>query len=93
VLSPLKAAGMTKMDIRELSREMDLSTWDKQAFACLASRFPMGRRSPKRKLAMIDKAEQSFWIGVPPVRVRHHGNLARIEVDSQENRDAFLPKI
>jgi len=85
VVSPLKASEMTKEDIRLLSKEMNLPTWNKQAFACLASRFPYGHKITKEKLAMIDKSEQflldlDFW----QVRVRHHGDLARIEVSATE---------
>ncbi len=85
VISPLKTASMTKGDIRLLSKEMGLKTWDKQAFACLASRFPYGEKITKEKLEMIDKAEQYLLdLGFRQVRVRHHGNLARIEVAANE---------
>ena len=85
VRSPLKEAGMTKEDIRQLSRDMGLPTWNKQAFACLASRFPYGEKITREKLMMIDKAEQFLLdLGFREVRVRHHGNLARIEVGKQE---------
>jgi uncharacterized protein len=85
VQSPLKEAGMTKEDIRQLSRDMGLPTWNKQAFACLASRFPYGEKITREKLLMIDKAEQFLLdLGFREVRVRHHGNLARIEVGKQE---------
>ncbi len=85
VISPLKAAGLTKQDIRNLSKELGLPTWDKQAFACLASRFPYGQRITREKLAMIDQAEQFLLdLGFRQVRVRHHGDLARIEVGGEE---------
>ncbi|MDF2566702.1 MAG: hypothetical protein K0R90_158 [Oscillospiraceae bacterium] len=85
VVSPLKAAELTKDDIRMLSQEMGLPTWDKQAFACLASRFPYGHKITKEKLGMVDKAEQFLLdLGFRQVRVRHHGDLARIEVGNQE---------
>lgn len=85
VISPLKASEMTKSDIRILSKEMKLKTWDKQAFACLASRFPYGHKITKEKLSMVDKAEQILLdLGFRQVRVRHHGDLARIEVDGSE---------
>jgi len=85
VVSPLKEVKMTKDDIRILSKEMGLLTWDKQAFACLASRFPYGQKITKEKLEMIDKAEQYLLdLGFKQVRVRHHGDLARIEVGGQE---------
>ncbi len=98
VASPLREAGMTKADIRELSREMGLPTWDKQAFACLASRFPYGEKITREKLAMVDKAEQFLLdLGFREVRVRHHGNLARIEVGPAEIRrfydETFMKKV
>lgn len=85
VVSPLKDAEMTKEDIRLLSKEMNLPTWDKPAFACLASRFPYGQKITKEKLAMVDAAEQFLMdLGFRQVRVRHHGDLARVEVGTQE---------
>lgn len=85
VISPLKAAEMTKDDIRLLSKEMGLPTWNKPAFACLASRFPYGQKITREKLVMVDKAEQFLLdLGFRQVRVRHHGDLARIEVGHGE---------
>lgn len=85
IVSPLIEAGMTKSDIRMLSKEMGLSTWDKPAFACLASRFPYGQEITAEKLAMVDQAEQYLLdLGFRQVRVRHHGNVARIEVAAEE---------
>lgn len=90
VKSPLREAGLTKEEIRRLSRIMGLPTWDKQAFACLASRFPYGQRITKEKLCMVDKTEQYLLdLGFRLVRVRHHGDLARIEVGEGE-RERFL---
>lgn len=90
VVSPLREAGMTKEDIRVLSREMGLPTWDKPAFACLASRFPYGHEITKEKLEMVDKAEQYLIsLGFRQVRVRHHGEVARIEVPSGERNKFF----
>lgn len=90
VVSPLREAGLHKEEIRLLSREMGLPTWNKQAFACLASRFPYGEKITREKLAMVDKAEQFLLdLGFRQVRVRHHGNLARIEVGGTE-RDRFF---
>jgi uncharacterized protein len=82
VLSPLRVARLTKKEIRQLSEELGLPTWNKQSFACLSSRFPYGEQISKEKLAMIDKAEQFLLdAGFVQVRVRFHGNLARIETD------------
>ncbi len=90
VVSPLKEAGMTKEDIRALSKEMGLPTWDKPAFACLASRFPYGQNITREKLEMVDKAEQFlFDQGFKQVRVRHHGDVARIEVPASERCKFF----
>ena len=89
-VSPLKAAGMTKGDIRTLSREMGLPTWNKPAFACLASRFPYGQTITKEKLNRIDRAEQFLLDrGFTQLRVRCHDDVARIEVPA-EDRARFL---
>ena len=61
VSSPLRQAELYKEEIRELSREMGLPTWDKQSFACLSSRFVYGETISEEKLGMVDKAEQLFW--------------------------------
>lgn len=90
IVSPLREAGMTKDDIRILSKEMGLPTWNKQAFACLSSRFPYGQKITREKLEMVDKAEQYLLdLGFRQVRVRHHGNIARIEVSAQERGRFF----
>lgn len=81
IKSPLRKAELTKAEIRKLSKDMDLPTWDKPSFACLASRFVYGESITKEKLAMVEKAEQLLLdYGFRQVRVRIHGNLARIEV-------------
>jgi uncharacterized protein len=81
IVSPLKEAGLTKNDIRELSRMLGLPTWDKPSFACLASRFPYGEEITPEKLTMVDRAESFLRsLGFRQVRVRHHDNMARIEV-------------
>ncbi|HRZ86619.1 MAG TPA: ATP-dependent sacrificial sulfur transferase LarE [bacterium] len=85
VRSPLADAGLTKMEIRQLSKQLGLATWDKPSFACLSSRVPYGDRITPDKLRMIDEAE-AFLIaaGFRQVRVRHHGDTARIEVPKQD---------
>ncbi len=81
IKSPLRYAGLTKAEIRELSRELGLPTWDKPSFACLASRFVYGERIDIEKLKMIDRAEELLIeMGFRQVRVRIHGNIARIEI-------------
>jgi uncharacterized protein len=82
VKSPLRRAELTKDEIRTLSRRLGLPTWDKPSFACLSSRFPYGENITRSSLHMIDQAEQFLLdLGFRQVRVRHHGNLARIETD------------
>lgn len=90
ILSPLREAGLTKADIRELSRRFDLPTWDKPAFACLASRIPYGERIDRDKLARIEKAEDALrTAGFRQFRVRSHEAIARIEVAPEERRRFF----
>ncbi|MCC8152190.1 MAG: ATP-dependent sacrificial sulfur transferase LarE [Lachnospiraceae bacterium] len=85
VLSPLRTCGLTKEDIRALSRSMGLPTWDKPSFACLSSRFVYGETITREKLAMVDRAEQLLLdLGFHQVRVRIHGGIARIEVEPGE---------
>ena len=85
IKSPLREANLTKAEIRQLSRELDLPTWDKQSFACLASRFVYGETITEEKLSMVDRAEQRLLdLGFHQVRVRIHGAIARIEVDPSE---------
>jgi uncharacterized protein len=81
VRSPLREAELTKHDIRLLSKRMGLPTWDKPAAACLASRLPYGSRVTSAKLHRIAKAEDIVQsLGIRQVRVRHHEDIARIEV-------------
>jgi uncharacterized protein len=90
IISPLQEAGMTKEDIRILSREMGLPTWNKPSFACLASRFPFGDEITREKLRMVDRGEEYLIkLGFDQVRVRCHGKLARIEVDAPSRRRFF----
>lgn len=85
VLSPLRYAQLSKAEIRELSRELGLPTWDKPSFACLASRFVYGETITEDKLSMVDRAEQLLLdLGFRQVRVRIHGTMARIEVEPSE---------
>lgn len=85
VVSPLRRAQLYKEEIRQLSRELGLPTWNKQSFACLSSRFVYGEEISEEKLAMVDKAEQYLLDnGFRQLRVRIHGSMARIEVDPEE---------
>jgi uncharacterized protein len=90
VLSPLREAALTKAEIRELSRRFNLPTWDKPAFACLASRIPYGERIDQAKLARVEKAEEALRsYGFRQFRVRSHGDIARIEVAPGERSRFF----
>lgn len=81
IKSPLRYAELNKNEIRELSKKLELNTWDKQSFACLSSRFVYGEEITKEKLSMVDKAEQLLLdLGFHQLRVRIHGTIARIEV-------------
>lgn len=81
IRSPLREAGLYKEEIRTLSREMGLSTWEKPSFACLSSRFAYGERITEEKLAMVEQAEELLLgKGFRQARVRIHDRMARIEV-------------
>jgi len=85
VLSPLAEAGLTKSEIRAAAKEMGLVVWDKPAFACLASRIPYGETITVANLASIYTLEKALHQrGFRQVRVRHHGDVARIEVLPEE---------
>ncbi|MDR2068294.1 MAG: ATP-dependent sacrificial sulfur transferase LarE [Spirochaetaceae bacterium] len=90
ILSPLREVKLTKGEIRELSRRFELPTWDKPAFACLASRIPYGERIDKEKLSRVEKAEETLRsFGFRQFRVRSHDRIARIEVAPEERRRFF----
>lgn len=83
--SPLAEAGFTKAEIRSLSREMGLPTWDKPAQTCLATRFPYRERLTPEKLRRVEKAENLLHsLGLRQLRVRSHGHLARIEIPRED---------
>jgi len=85
IQAPLIDVDLTKAEIREISKVWDLPTWDKPAFACLSSRFPYGMRITRELLRQVDAAEQFLYdLGIRQFRVRHHGELARIELDTEE---------
>ena len=85
IIAPLYDACMTKEDIRFLSRKMGLPTWNKPALACLATRIPYGEPVTEQRLQMVEKAEEFLLAeGFRQCRVRHHGPVARIEVEQGE---------
>jgi len=87
--APLQEVGLTKDEIRTLSKRFGLPTWDKPSYACLASRFPYGTTITKDALSRIDEAEEFLrGLGFRQLRVRHYGDTARIEVEP-----ADLPRI
>ncbi|WCK52572.1 ATP-dependent sacrificial sulfur transferase LarE [Aneurinibacillus sp. Ricciae_BoGa-3] len=85
VKAPLQDVGLTKAEIRDLSRQLGVSTWDKPSFACLSSRIPYGEAITLEKLNRVDAAESFLLnLGFRQVRVRQHEQLARIEVSPNE---------
>jgi uncharacterized protein len=91
VRSPLREANLTKEEIRRLSRQLNLPTWDKPASACLASRIPYGNQITVERLKQVDEGETFLRdMGfIPALRVRHHGDTARIEL-AEEDFDKLL---
>jgi uncharacterized protein len=85
VASPLMDAGLTKAEIRELARGLELPNWDRPSMACLASRFPYGEEITEDRLVLVARAEDSIRsLGLRQFRVRAHGDVARLEVDPAE---------
>ncbi len=94
VRSPMLECEMSKGDIRELSRRAGLPTWNEPASACLSSRIPYGQVVTIEKLSMVDKAEIALkQMGFRQVRVRHHGDVARIEIALEELQSSLNPEI
>lgn len=92
ILSPLVEAGLTKSDVRSLSREMGLPTWDKPSMACLATRIPYGTPMTPDILRMVEVAEDAMYaLGFEGARVRYHGPVARIEFQPQDLSRALTP--
>lgn len=103
IKSPLREAGLYKDEIRALSKELGLPTWDKPSFACLASRFVYGETIDEKKLEMVGRAEQRLLdLGLRQLRVRIHGDMARIEalpedfgriIQNAEDINSFLKNL
>ena len=85
IKSPLRSAGLSKAEVRQLSWELGLPTWDKPSYACLASRFVYGETITEQKLNMVGQAEELLInLGFRQMRVRIHGNIARIEINPED---------
>lgn len=94
VRSPLKDAGLSKQDIRTLSRHLNLPTWDKPSLACLASRFPYETAIEIKSLKRVGSAEDFLRrLGFGQLRVRHHGDIARIELTPGDLARAAAPEL
>lgn len=94
VAAPLRQAGLTKQDIRELSRAASLRVWDKPASACLSSRIEYGREVTREALSVVEQGEDALHaLGFRQVRVRHHGDIVRIEIAREELSRALTPEM
>ncbi|MFO7766986.1 MAG: ATP-dependent sacrificial sulfur transferase LarE [Pelovirga sp.] len=94
IKTPLLTAGLSKEQVRTLSHQLDLPTWNKQAFACLATRFPYGTRITREKLEQIGHCEDWFYHRkFSNYRVRAHDNLARIEVSTEDISRLFAENL
>jgi len=92
VAAPLLSAGLTKQDIREMAREAGLRVWDKPASACLSSRIEYGRPVTREALDVVERGEDAVRaLGFRQFRVRHHGDIVRIEIDREELERALDP--
>jgi pyridinium-3,5-biscarboxylic acid mononucleotide sulfurtransferase len=94
VAAPLRHAGLTKQEIRELSRAAGLRIWDKPASACLSSRIEYGREVTREALGVVEQGEDALHgLGFRQVRVRHHGDIVRIEIARDELPRALTPEM
>jgi len=94
VAAPLRDAGLSKHDIRELARAARLRVWDKPASACLSSRIEYGREVTRETLSVVERGEDALHaLGFRQVRVRHHGDIVRIEIAREELTRALSPEM
>src|SRR5258708_23687065 len=94
VSAPLLKAGLTKQEIRELARSAGLRIWDKPASACLSSRIEYGRPVPREALDVVERGEAAIRaLGFRQFRVRHHGDIVRIEIAREEMERALNPAV
>jgi uncharacterized protein len=92
IATPLLAAGLTKQDIRDLAREAGLRIWDKPASACLSSRIEYGRPVTREALRVVEEGEDALRsLGFVQFRVRHHGEIVRIEIAREELSRGLTP--
>lgn len=92
VAAPLLTAGLSKQDIREMARQAGLRVWDKPASACLSSRIEYGRPVTREALDVVERGEDAIRaLGFRQFRVRHHGDIVRIEIDREELERALSP--
>ena len=90
VRSPLAEAGLSKLEVRAMSAALGLPTWEKPQMACLASRIPYGTPVTPDRLSQIERAESALRaLGLHELRVRHHGDIGRIEIGAAELEGAF----
>jgi pyridinium-3,5-biscarboxylic acid mononucleotide sulfurtransferase len=94
VATPLLDAGLTKAEIRQLARQAGLRIWDKPASACLSSRIEYGRPVTPEALSAVERGEDALHqLGFRQVRVRHHGEITRIEISRDEMQRALTPEM
>jgi len=94
VAAPLRDAGLTKLEIRELARDAGLRIWDKPASACLSSRVEYGRPVTRETLSVIEQGEDAVrMLGFRQFRVRHHGEIVRLEISRDELATALTPEM
>jgi len=94
VVAPLLEASLSKQEVRELARDAGLRIWDKPASACLSSRIEYGRRVTRETLSVVEQGEEGLRrLGFRQFRVRHHGEIVRIEVDREEMPRALNPEM
>ena len=94
VIAPLQAVGLTKNEVRQLSRRRGLPTWNKASFACLATRIPMGTPLDTAELARVEHAEEALKaLGFHQYRARTHGDLCRIELEPDDFGKILEPEV
>jgi pyridinium-3,5-biscarboxylic acid mononucleotide sulfurtransferase len=94
VAAPLLDAGLTKADVRELSRHAGLRIWDKPASACLSSRIEYGRPVTREAISAVERGEDALrQLGFRQFRVRHHGDIVRVEISREEMAKALTPQM